>query len=52
MFDYKRLIYKSIKSHTLWGDIFSYSLIKMGFADKYLAGLVSINHLAEIIRNG
>lgn len=42
MFDYKRLIRKSIQSHTLLGDVFSYSLIKMGFADKYLAGLVSM----------
>lgn len=42
MFDYKRLIRKSIKSHTLLGDAFSYSLIKMGFSDKYLAGLISM----------
>lgn len=42
MFDYKRLIHKSLKSHTLLSDTFGYGLIKMGFADKYLAGLVSM----------
>ena len=42
MFEYKRLINKSIKSHTLASDIFSYVLVKTGFANKYLAGQVSM----------
>ena len=42
MFDYKRLITKSLKAHTLVPDIFGYSLIKMGFADKYLAGQITM----------
>lgn len=42
MFEYKRLINKSIKSHTLATDIFGYGLIKTGFADKYLAGQVTM----------
>lgn len=42
MFEYKRLIDKSIKSHTLATDIFGYGLIKTRFADKYLAGQVTM----------
>lgn len=42
MFDYIRLIKKSIKSHTLFTDIFGYGLVTSGFADKYLAGLVTM----------
>lgn len=38
----KRLISKSLKSHTLFADATSYGLIKLGYADKYLAGLVSM----------
>lgn len=42
MFDYKRLIKKSLESHTLITDIFGYGLIKTGFANKYLAGQVTM----------
>lgn len=42
MFDYKRLIYKSIKSRTLFTDFFGYGLVKSGFADKYLAGQITM----------
>lgn len=42
MFDYKRLIKKSFKSHTFFTDVFGYCLIKAGFADKYLAGQVTM----------
>ena len=42
MFDYTRLIKKSIKSHTLLTDFFGYGLVASGFADKYLAGLVTM----------
>ena len=42
MFDYIRLIKKSIKSHTLFTDCFGYGLVASGFADKYLAGLVTM----------
>ncbi|OUP08472.1 capsular polysaccharide synthesis protein [Collinsella sp. An2] len=42
MSDMKRLIAKSVRSHTLFSDAASYGLIKLGFADKYLAGLVSM----------
>lgn len=42
MSNIKRLIAKSLKSHTLLADAASYGLIKLGFADKYLAGLVSM----------
>lgn len=42
MSDMKRLIAKSVTSHTLLADAASYGLIKLGFADKYLAGLVSM----------
>lgn len=42
MFDYIRLIKKSIKSHTVFTDCFGYGLVASGFADKYLAGLVTM----------
>lgn len=42
MFDYKRLIEKSIKSKTLTTDVFGYSLILAGFGDKYLAGQLTM----------
>ena len=37
-----QLIKKSVKQKTLLTDIFGYSLIKFGFADKYLAGQVTM----------
>lgn len=42
MSDYIRLIKKSMKSHTLLNDVFGQSLVATGFADKYLAGLVTM----------
>lgn len=42
MMEYKRLISKSIKSHTLATDILGYGLMKTGFANKYLAGQVTM----------
>lgn len=38
----KSLIRKSIGQRTLLTDIFGYLLIKLGFADKYLAGLLTM----------
>ena len=38
----KELILKSIKSKTLLTDIFGYGLIVTKFADKYLAGQVTM----------
>lgn len=40
----KQKIQKSIRSHTLLTDVFGYGLIKLGFADTYLAGLVTMYH--------
>lgn len=40
--EYLRLIKKSVKSKTLFQDFFGYGLIKLGFADKYLAGQVTM----------
>lgn len=42
MFDYRKLIKKSIKSHTLMTDMFGYGLVVAGFADKYLAGQITM----------
>lgn len=42
MSDIKRLLGKSIKSRTLFTDIFGYSLTLTGFADKKLAGKVTM----------
>lgn len=42
MFDYKRLINKSIKSKTLLIDVFGYSLVSTGFCNKYLAGQLTM----------
>ena len=39
---YSKLIKKSLKSKTLLQDIFGYILIKLGFADKYLARQVAM----------
>ena len=44
MSDLKRKIQKSLQSHTLLTDMFGYGLTKLGFADKYLAGLVTMYH--------
>lgn len=38
----KHLIKKSISQRTLFTDFFGYSLIKLGFADKYLAGQLTM----------
>lgn len=54
MFEYKRIIKKSIMSHTLPTDIFGYGLVQTGFTDKYLAGQVtmykSYNWLKKIFK--
>lgn len=42
MLDLKRLLKKSIKSRTLFTDIFGYCLSLTGFGDKYLAGKVTM----------
>lgn len=42
MFEYKRLIKKSLKSHTLFIDAFGFGLVKIGSSDKYLAGKIAI----------
>lgn len=39
---YLELVKKGIKSHTLLTDIFGYTLTLTGFADKYLAGQVTM----------
>lgn len=38
----KQLIKKSISQKTLFTDVFGYSLTKTGFADKYLAGQLTM----------
>ena len=38
----KQLVEKSIRQKTLFTDIFGYSLTKTGFADKYLAGQLTM----------
>lgn len=38
----KQLIKKSISQRTLFTDVFGYSLTKTGFADKYLAGQLTM----------
>ena len=38
----KQLIKKSISQKTLFADVFGYSLTKTGFADKYLAGQLTM----------
>ena len=40
--EYLRLIKKSVKSKTLVQNFFGYGLIKLGYADKYLAGQVTM----------
>ncbi len=42
MFDYKRLLKKSMQSHTLLTDTVGWGLCVGGYADKYLAGLVTM----------
>lgn len=42
MFEYKRLIKKSLGQKTLFSDLFGYGLIATGFANKYLAGNVTM----------
>ena len=44
MSSWMQKIQKSIRSHTLPTDMFGYGLIKLGFADKYLSGLVTMYH--------
>lgn len=39
---FSKLVKKSIKSRTLIQDCFGYTLVKSGFADKYLAGQVTM----------
>lgn len=41
MLEYIRLIKNSIKSHTLLTDILGYGLVLTGYADKYLARLIT-----------
>lgn len=42
MMKMKQLIKKSIEQKTLFTDVFGYSLTKTGFADKYLAGQLTM----------
>ena len=42
MMKIKQLVKKSISQKTLFADIFGYSLTKIGFADKYLAGQLTM----------
>ena len=40
--EYKRLISKGIQSHTFFSDAFGYLLVKIGVADKFLSGKMSM----------
>lgn len=42
MADMKSLIKKSMEQHTLYSDAFAFMIMRAGFADKYLAGLISM----------
>lgn len=46
----KYLVEKSIKSHTLLTDIFGFTLIKLGFANKYTAGLITMYKVYDRLR--
>lgn len=46
----KRLVKKSLKNHTLLTDIFGFSLIKFGFANKYTAGLITMYKAYDQLR--
>ena len=47
----KQLIKKSISQKTLFTDVFGYSLTKTGFADKYLAGQLTMYKSYSWLKN-
>ena len=47
----KQLIKKSISQKTLFTDVFGYSLTKTGFADKYLAGQLTMYNPIRGLKN-
>lgn len=48
--EFRKLIRKSFAKHTLLTDIFGFSLIKFGFANKYTAGLITMYKAYDQLR--